>query len=90
MLTGLIWTNEKPTVPGLYWRRNGEHQVPYLALVFKGPNGLLARIVEEPKNSELSWGDNGSLERAVEGITSGAWAGPLAPRRSPEKGVDSQ
>jgi hypothetical protein len=46
-LTELNWKSEKPTVGGLYWRRNGENDKPQLALVFKGPHGLIARIVKE-------------------------------------------
>ena len=77
-LTQLNWKSEKPTVGGLYWRRNGKNDTPQLALVFKGPDGLIARIVKEPNRPGESR-DNEPFDRPVESFTSGQWAGPLAP-----------
>ena len=77
-LTELNWKSEKPTVGGLYWRRNGKNDTPQLALVFKGPDGLIARIVKEPNRPGESR-DNEPFDRPVESFTSGQWAGPLAP-----------
>jgi len=78
-LTELIWKSEKPTVPGLYWRRNGKNDRPRLTLVFKGPNGLMARSVAEPNRSGGKLVDNEPFDRPVESFTPGQWAGPLAP-----------
>ena len=77
-LTELNWKSETPTAGGLYWRRNGKNDKPQLVLVFKGPHGLIARIVKEPNRPGGSR-DNESFDRPVESFTSGQWAGPLAP-----------
>ena len=78
-LTELIWKSEKPTVPGLYWHRNGKNDRPRLTLVFKGPNGLMARSVAEPNRSGVKLVDSEPFDRPVESFTSSEWAGPLAP-----------
>jgi len=36
----VIWTAQRPKVCGLHWRRNSDQGVPYLTIVFEGPNGL--------------------------------------------------
>ena len=77
-LTELNWKSETPTAGGLYWRRNGKNDKPQLVLVFKGPDGLIARIVKEPNRPGESR-DNEPFDRPVESFTSGQWAGPLAP-----------
>jgi len=76
----VIWTAEKPKVSGLYWRRNSDQGVPYLTIVFQGPNGLKVRIVEQPIHWGTSGSENDPIERPVELFSFGAWAGPLAPR----------
>jgi hypothetical protein len=75
----VIWTAQRPEVSGLYWRRNSDHGVPYLTIVFEGPDGLKVRIVEQPKNWGTSGCENDPIERPVEAFSCGAWAGPLAP-----------
>jgi hypothetical protein len=74
------WTTDKPKVAGIYWRRTDEKSVPYLVIVFEGPTGLMARIVEEPVNWRASWCENKPIDSPVEAFTCGAWAGPLAQR----------
>ena len=70
----LPWTTEKPTVRGLYWRRNGKGQEATLMFVFEGPDGLYARIVDEQNPLGAS---SEPFEKAVEEFAFGEWAGPL-------------
>jgi hypothetical protein len=74
------WATEKPKVEGIYWRRTDEKSAPYLVIVFQGPTGLMARIVEEPVNWRMSWCDDKPIDSAIEAYTGGAWAGPLRRR----------
>jgi hypothetical protein len=71
------WTSEKPKVAGLYWRRADKLNSSYLVLVFQGPIGLVARIVEEPVEWRASWCQNNPIDSAIETFTGGTWAGPL-------------
>jgi hypothetical protein len=77
-LTELNWKSGKPTVRGLYWRRNGKNDKPQLAVVFKGVHGLKVRIVTEPNRPGVRSADK-PVDRPVESFTSGQWAGPLGP-----------
>jgi hypothetical protein len=71
------WATEKPKLQGLYWRRTDEKSAPYLVIVFQGPTGLMARIVEKPVNWRESWCENNPIDSLVEAFTGGAWCGPL-------------
>jgi hypothetical protein len=86
----VIWTTEKPKVSGLYWRRNSDQGVPYLTLVFEGPDGLKVRIVEQSINGGASGCENDPIERPVDVFSCGAWAGPLAPGVKPTHDRDSR
>jgi len=86
----VIWTTEKPKVSGLYWRRNSDQGVPYLTLVFEGPDGLKVRIVEPSINWGASGCENDTIERPVEVFSCGAWAGPFAPRVKPKHDLDDR
>ena len=81
----LAWTTQAPTLPGLYWRRDGRKAPPYLVLILGGTQGLIVRIVD----ASHSWNDRKPNDRPLEWLDYGQWAGPLGLHRDePLKPVD--
>ena len=74
------WTTEQSKAAGLYWRRADKLNISYLVIVFAGPTGLMARIVEESVEWRASGCENNLIDSAVETFIGGTWAGPLAQR----------
>ena len=62
---------------GVILATDRQKSAPYLVIVFQGPTGLMARIVEKPVNWRESWCENNPIDSLVEAFTGGAWCGPL-------------
>lgn len=77
----LAWSTQRPTFPGLYWRRDGRKAAPYLILVFVGAQGLMMRVVEASHASVSIWNDGRPIDRPLDWLNYGEWAGPLGLRR---------
>ncbi len=73
----LAWSNQNPTIPGLYWRRDSRKAASYLVLIYAGTQGLMMRLVD----ASHPWNDGKLTDRPLDWFSYGEWAGPLASRR---------
>ncbi len=73
----LAWSNQNPTMSGLYWRRDSRKAASYLVLIYVGTQGLMMRLVDasHPRN------DGKLTDSPLEWLNYGEWAGPMGLRR---------